>query len=117
MSTVKDDLYIDKNIHVFQISNLDLWVIDTKNPSLGLRLILPGQSSPVFIRLPQSKSLGIMRYGKKICAAMHSCAQTQPKSLSRSTQNHVFTDQDDKYYSVFAQQGRAENESNQVYTK
>ncbi len=55
MSTVKDDLYTDKNVHVLQISNLDLWVSDTKNPSLGLCLILPGQSSPVFIRLPGSK--------------------------------------------------------------
>jgi hypothetical protein len=55
MSTVKDDLYTDENIHVLQISNLDLWVSDTKNPSLGLCLILPGQLSPVFIRLPRSK--------------------------------------------------------------
>jgi hypothetical protein len=30
MSTVKDDLYTNKNIHVLQISNLDLWVSDTK---------------------------------------------------------------------------------------
>jgi hypothetical protein len=90
MSTVKDDLYTDKNIHVLQISNLDLWVSDTKNPSLGLRIILPDQSSSVFIHLPQSKSLGIMSNGKKICVAMHSRAQTQPKSLSRGTQNHVF---------------------------
>ncbi len=37
MSTVKDDLYTDKNIHVLQISNLDLWVSDMKKPSLGLR--------------------------------------------------------------------------------
>jgi hypothetical protein len=49
MSTFKDNLYTDKNIHVRQILNLDLWVSDTKNPSLGLRLILPGQSSLVFI--------------------------------------------------------------------
>jgi hypothetical protein len=57
MSTVKDDLYTDENIHVLQISNLDLWVTDTKNPSIGLRLILPGQSCPVFICLPRSRSL------------------------------------------------------------
>ena len=63
MSIVKDDTYMDKNIHVLQISNLDLWVSDTKNPSLGLCLILPGQSSPVFIHLPRSKSLGIMSNG------------------------------------------------------
>jgi hypothetical protein len=108
MFTVKDDLYTDKNIHVLQISNLELWVSDTTKPSLGLHFILPGQSSPVFIRLPWSKSLGIMRNGKKICAAMRSCSQTQPKSLSRGTQNHVFADHDNKYYSVIAQPGRAE---------
>ncbi len=48
VSTVKDDLNTDKNIHALQISNLDLLVSDTKNPSLGLGLILPGQSSPIF---------------------------------------------------------------------
>ncbi len=110
MCTVKEDIYTDKNIHILQISNLDLWISDTKNLLLGLRLILPGQSSPVFIYLPQSKSLGIMSNDKKICAAMHSCAQTQPKSLSRGTQNHFFTDLDNKYYSVGAQPGRAEKE-------
>ena len=109
MSTVKDDLYTNKNIHILQISNLDLWVSDTKNPSLGLRLILPGQSSPVFIHLPRSKSLGIMSNGKNICAAMRSCAQTQPQSLSRGRRNHIFTDHDNKYYSIGAQPGRAEN--------
>jgi hypothetical protein len=94
MSTFKDDLYTDKNIHTLQISNLDSWVSDTKNPSLGLCLILQGQSYPVFIHLSRSKSLGIMRNGKKICVAMHSCAQTQPKSLSRGMQNQFFTDHD-----------------------
>ncbi len=69
---------------------------------------MPGQSSPVFIHLPRSKLLGIMSNGKKICAATHSCAQTQPKSLSGGMQNHVFTDHDNKYYSVVAQPGRAE---------
>jgi hypothetical protein len=52
ISTVKDDLYSNDNIHLLQILNFDLWVTDTKNPSIGLRLILPGQSWPVFIRLP-----------------------------------------------------------------
>jgi hypothetical protein len=108
MSTVKDNLYTNKNIYILQISNLDSWVSDMKNPSLGLRLILPSQSYPVFICLPQSKSLGIMSNGKKICAAMHSCAQTQPKSISRGMRNHVFTDHDNKYYSIGAQPGRAE---------
>ncbi len=97
MSTVKDDLYIDENIHVLQISNLDLWVTNTKSPSIGLRLIFPGQSCPVSIHLPWSKSLGIMSNGKNICATMHSCAQTQPQSLSRGRRNHVFTDHDNKY--------------------
>ena len=97
MSTVKDNLYTNVNIHVLQISDLDLWITNTKNPSIGLRLILPGQSCPVFIRLPWSKSLGIMSNGKNICAAMRSCAQTQPQSLSRGRQNHVFTDHDNKY--------------------
>ncbi len=108
MSTVKDDLYTDKNIHILHISSLDLWVSDTKNISLGLHLILPGQSSPVFIHLPRSKSFGIMSNSKKICAAMRSCAQTQPTSHSRDTQNQVFTDHDNKYYSIDAQPGRAE---------
>jgi hypothetical protein len=70
VSTAKDDLYTDENIQVLQISNLDLWVTNTKNPSIGLRLILPGQSCPIFIHLPWSKSLGIMSNGKNICAAM-----------------------------------------------
>ncbi len=39
---------------------------------------------------------------------MRSCAQTQPKSLSRGMWNHVFTDHDNKYYSIGAQPGRAE---------
>jgi hypothetical protein len=30
MPTVKDDLYTDENINVLKISNLDLWVTDTK---------------------------------------------------------------------------------------
>jgi hypothetical protein len=108
MSTVKDNLYTDENIHVLQVSNLDLWVTDTKNSSIGLYLILPGQSCPVFIHLPRSKSLGIMSNGKNICAAMRSYAQTQPQSQSRGRQNHIFTDHDNKYYSIVAQPGRAE---------
>jgi hypothetical protein len=49
-----------------------------------------------------------MSNGKNVCAAMRSCAQAQPQFLSRGRQNHVFTDHDDKYYSVGAQPGRAE---------
>jgi hypothetical protein len=81
-----------------------------KNRSIGLHLILPGQSCPVFIRLPWSKSLDIMSNGKNICAAMRSCAQTQPQSLSRGRRNLVFTNHDNKYYSNGAQPGRAEGE-------
>jgi hypothetical protein len=58
MSTVKDNIYTDGNIHMLQISNLDLWVTDTKNPSIGLHLILPGQSCLVLIHLPWSKITG-----------------------------------------------------------
>jgi hypothetical protein len=59
-STVKKESYKDKNICVLQISNGDLWIADTTNPTLGLCLILPGNSSPVFILLPQDISLRIM---------------------------------------------------------
>jgi hypothetical protein len=31
MSTVKNDLYTNENIHLLQISNLGLWVTNTKN--------------------------------------------------------------------------------------
>ncbi len=41
MSTVKNDLYTNENIHLLQISNLGLWVTNTKNHWIGLRLILP----------------------------------------------------------------------------
>ncbi len=52
--------------------------------------------------------LGLGLGCKNLCAAMRSCAQTQPQSLSRGRRNHVFTDHDDLYYSVGAQPGRAE---------
>ncbi len=52
--------------------------------------------------------MGIMSNGKKICAAMRSCAQTQPKFLSRGTWNHVFTENDKKYYSIGAHPAQAE---------
>ncbi len=41
---------------------------------------------------------------------MHSCARTQLQSLSKGTQNQVFTEDDNKYYCVGAQPGRAERE-------
>jgi hypothetical protein len=49
-----------------------------------------------------------MSNGKKICAAMRSCSQKQPKSLSKGKRDHVFTDHDDEYSSVGTQPGRAE---------
>ncbi len=48
-----------------------------------------------------------MSDGNNICVAMRSCAQTQPQSLSRGRQNYIFTDHDNKHYSVGAQSGRA----------
>jgi hypothetical protein len=60
VSTINDEIHADKNIHILRVSNLDLWVADTKNCAFGLRLILPGESFPVFIRLPWTKSLEIM---------------------------------------------------------
>ena len=107
-STVSDKLHTDRNIHVLKISHSDLWVTDTKNHSIGLRLIMPGQSCPVFIRLPRKISLSIMSNGKDVCAAMRCCAQTQPHSLSRGKAKHVFTDDNNKYYCVGSQPGRAE---------
>ena len=89
----------------FMCSRFQISFTDTKHSSIGLRLILPGQSCPVFISLPRSKSLGIMSNGKNICAAMRSYAQTQPQSQSRGRQNHIFTDHDNKYYSVGTQPG------------
>jgi hypothetical protein len=71
MSTVKDNLYTDKNIHVLQMSNLDLWVSDQYKNSFIRTAFNFARSIPVFIHLPQSKSLGIMSNGKKMCAAMH----------------------------------------------
>jgi hypothetical protein len=52
-----------KIVHYLQIRDGDLWVADTANASIGLRFILPGESSPVFIRLPRDEALGIMNNG------------------------------------------------------
>jgi hypothetical protein len=52
-----------KSIHYLQIHDGDLWVADTINASIGLCFILPGESSPVFIRLPRDESLGITNNG------------------------------------------------------
>ena len=42
-----------ENVCYLQIRDGDLWVADTVNYCKGLRYILPGKSSPVFIRLPR----------------------------------------------------------------
>ena len=64
-------------IYCLCICDGDLWVADTINASLGLRFIWPGETSPVFIRLPRNESLGIMNDGRSICSAMRSCMSTQ----------------------------------------
>jgi hypothetical protein len=80
------------------------------NQNLGLHMILPGQTTPVLIRLPREKSLPIMEHVCCVCEAMHSCALTQPHSLSLGGQSHVFTDTNNKYYCIGAQPGHAEKE-------
>ena len=51
------------SVHYLQIRDGDLWVADTANASIGLRFILPGESSPILICLPRDESLGIMNNG------------------------------------------------------
>jgi len=96
------------SVHCLRIRNGDLWVEDTSNQLLGLRYEKPGSSDPVFIRLPRQKSLAIMSNGQGICQAMRVCALSQRGSLFRGSRNFVFTDGDNKYCCVGAQQGRAE---------
>ena len=99
----------NSNVHCLRISNGDLWVADTINASIGLRLLLPGgTSTPVFIRLPRRASLDIMDNGRNICRAMRVTASTQRQSLSRGTLNRVFTEDGNKYCCVGAQPGRAQ---------
>ncbi len=63
---IKNKLALN-SVHYLRIRYGDLWVADTANASIGLCLILPGASSPVFIRLPRNESLGIMNNGQRIC--------------------------------------------------
>ena len=51
------------DVKFLRIRDGDLWVADTINATLGLRFILPGETMPVFIRLPRNESLGIMNDG------------------------------------------------------
>ncbi len=92
---------------MLQISKRDLRAADTTNPTMGLCFILAGDSSPLFIHLPQDNSIRITNNGIRLCKAMHSCARTQPQSLSWVIKNQVFTDDDNKYYCIGAQPGRA----------
>ncbi len=62
----------------------------------------------MFIRLPRDESLGIINNGGQICKAMWSCASTQHQSLARGTNNHIFTENGNKYCCISAQPGRAE---------
>jgi hypothetical protein len=62
----------------------------------------------MFIHLPRDESLGIMNNGQQICKAMGSCSLTQRQSLARGTNNHVFTENGNKYCCVGAQPGGAE---------
>ena len=109
--TIDDAIQPDSscsNLHFLRIRDGDLWVADTINATLGLRYISPGDTTPVFIRLPRNESLGIMNDGRSICSAMRSCALTQRQSLARGKQNHVFIEKSNKYCCVGAQPGRAE---------
>jgi hypothetical protein len=109
--TIDDAIHQDSssnNVHLLRIRDGDLWIADTVNASLGLRFILPDETSPVFLRLPRIDALDIMNDGRRICSAMRSCASTQQQSLVRGTKNHVFTEKSNKYCCVGAQPGRAE---------
>jgi hypothetical protein len=48
-----------------------------------------------------------MNDSQSICSAMRSCASSQRQSLARGTQNHVFTENGNKYCCIGAQPGRA----------
>jgi hypothetical protein len=50
-------------IYCLHIHDGNLWVAATINASLGLHFIWPGETLPVFIRLPKNESLGIMNDG------------------------------------------------------
>ena len=83
-------------------------VADTVNHCKGLGYILPGKSSPVFIRLPRNNAIAILNNGRSICQAMSMCAMTQRQSLSRGKGTHVFTEGGNKYCCIGSQPGKAE---------
>ncbi len=73
------------DVHYLRIRDGDLWIADTVNATLGLRFILPGDTTPVFIRLPRIEAIGIMNDGQSICSDMRACALKQQQSLARGT--------------------------------
>ena len=97
------------NVCILSLSRGDLWVHDTQNPLLGLRMHFLSTKFPIFIRLPRQKSLSILNDDSAICQAMNSCARTQPQSLVRGSSKQVFNDgQPARYFCVGSQPSRAE---------
>jgi hypothetical protein len=105
-----------ENICYLRICDGDLWVADTVNYCKGLRYILPGKSSPVFIRLPRNNALAILNNGRSICRAMSMCAMSQRQSLSRGNGTRVFTEGGNKYCCIGSQQGGQNEVSSLVFT-
>ncbi len=70
-NAIKNTLALN-SVHFLQFRDGDLWVADTTNALIGLRFILLGESSPVFICLLRDESLGIMNNVQRICKAMQS---------------------------------------------
>lgn len=103
-----DKEHVQDDICILSVSKGDLWICDTTNPCLGLRILSPCETSPIFIRLPRQYSVSIVKNGSDVCQAMNACARTQPQSLSRGGSKHVFTDGQNQYYCVGAQPGRAQ---------
>jgi hypothetical protein len=92
LPTINTEQYHAGNVCILSILRGDLWVHDTTNSQFGLHMLLPSVQSPVFICLPQQKSLSILKDGSAICQAMNSCARTQPQSMVRGSSKQVFTD-------------------------
>ena len=105
-----------ENVCYLRIRDGDLWVADTVNYCKGLRYILPGKSSPVFIRLPRNNALAILNNGRSICRAMSMCAMSQRQSLSRGNGTRVFTEGGNKYCCIGSQQGGQNEVSSLVFT-
>jgi hypothetical protein len=75
--TINNAIQPESSSTILRIRDGDLWIADTVNATLGLRFIMPGETTPVFLRLPRIDALGIMNNGRRICSAMRSCASTQ----------------------------------------